>query len=151
NSNKLNVREGTAGNHGAIASGALCDGSQKASNSSPLVSPTAIINMPRGQYNVDVAATFGVPLTTVSDLDMLTKDIKAGKHEELLSGMTNEKRKAVMDALVAICDLIEAENTHLTSTGPTGSIQMDMAINADAIPYKVSHVDDLTIVHLVSI
>ncbi|GJV34661.1 hypothetical protein Tco_1395061 [Tanacetum coccineum] len=100
NSNKLNVREGTAGNHGAIASGAFS-------------------------------------VTTVGDLDVLTKDIKTGKHEELLSGMTYEKRKAIMDALVAIFDLIEAENTYLTSTCPTGSIQMDTAINADAIPYKV--------------
>nr|GFC55087.1 hypothetical protein [Tanacetum cinerariifolium] len=79
--------------------------------SSLLVSPTA--PLPLEQYNVDVAATFGVLLTTIDDLDVLTKDIKAGKNEELLSGMTNDKRKAVMDALVAMCDLIEAENTHL--------------------------------------
>ncbi|GJY60200.1 hypothetical protein Tco_0460857 [Tanacetum coccineum] len=115
NSDKLNVREGIAVNHGAVASGASCGGSQKASNSSPLVSYTAIISMLRGQYNVDVAATFGVPLTTVGDLDVLTKDIEAGKHKELLLGMTNDKGKVVMDALVAMCDSIEAENTHLTS------------------------------------
>nr|GFD30340.1 hypothetical protein [Tanacetum cinerariifolium] len=100
--------------------------------SSLLVSPTA--PLPLEQYNVDVAATFGVLLTTIDDLDVLTKDIKAGKNEELLSGMTNDKRKAVMDALVAMCDLIEAENTHLTSVGPIGSIPIDTAINADEIP-----------------
>ncbi|GJV03626.1 zinc knuckle CX2CX4HX4C containing protein [Tanacetum coccineum] len=124
NSDKLNVREGISGNHGAVASGASCGGSQKESNSSPLVSSTAIISMPRGQYNVDVAATFGVPLTTVGDLDVLTKDIEVGKHKELLLGMTNDKRKVVMDALVAMCNSIEAENTHLRSTCPTGSIPM---------------------------
>ncbi|GKE43935.1 hypothetical protein Tco_1471219, partial [Tanacetum coccineum] len=75
------------------------DGSLKVSNSSHLVSPTATINMPRGLYNVDVAATFGVPLTTVGDLYLLIKSIKAGKHDELLSRMTNDERMAIMDAL----------------------------------------------------
>nr|GEY38073.1 RNA-directed DNA polymerase, eukaryota [Tanacetum cinerariifolium] len=128
-SDKLNVREGTTMNQGVGASGASCDVSLKASNSSPLVSPTATINMPRGLYKVGVAATFGVSLTTVGDLDVLTKDIEAGKHEELLSGITNDKRKAVIDSLVAMCDSIHAKNT-----------------NADAIPCKVSHVDDSTII-----
>ncbi|GKE39913.1 hypothetical protein Tco_1463318, partial [Tanacetum coccineum] len=54
------------------------DGSPKVSNSSHLVSPTATINMPRELYNVDVAATFGVPLTTVGDLHLLIKSIEAG-------------------------------------------------------------------------
>ncbi|GJV26130.1 hypothetical protein Tco_1378825 [Tanacetum coccineum] len=103
-SDKLNVREGTDGNQGVGAFGASCDGSPKASNSSPLVSHTATINMPRGLCNVDVVATFGVPLTTVGDLDVLTKDIEASKHKEV-------------------------ENT-----------------NADAIPCKVLHVDDSTII-----
>ncbi|GKB39864.1 hypothetical protein Tco_0884806 [Tanacetum coccineum] len=68
-SDKLNVREETARNQGAGASGAL------------------------------------VPFTTVGDLDVLTKDIEAGKHEDLLFGMTNDKHKAddstIVDALVA--------------------------------------------------
>ncbi|GJX26060.1 zinc knuckle CX2CX4HX4C containing protein [Tanacetum coccineum] len=108
-------------------SGATCDGSPKVSNSSPWVSPNATINMPRGLYNVDVAATFGVPLTTVGDLHLLIKSIEAGKHDELLSGMTNDERMAIMDALGAICNSIQADNT-----------------NADVIPCKVSHVDDST-------
>ncbi|GJS46251.1 hypothetical protein Tco_0596372 [Tanacetum coccineum] len=115
--------------HEAFASGASCGGSLKASNSSPLVSPTAIINMSRGQFNVDVATTFRVSLTNVGDLDMLIKDIEAGKHEELLSGMTNNMREAVMDALVAMCDSIQADNS-----------------NADVISCKVLHVDDSTII-----
>ncbi|GJS09827.1 hypothetical protein Tco_0366623 [Tanacetum coccineum] len=112
-SDKLNVRVGTAGIQGVGTSGASCNGSLKVSNSSPLVSPTAPINMPRGLYNVDVAATFGVPLTTVGDLDVLTKGIEASKHEELLSGMTSDKRKAVMDALVSMCDSVQATNTNV--------------------------------------
>nr|GEX53619.1 hypothetical protein [Tanacetum cinerariifolium] len=79
-------------------------------NYSPLVYLAATINMPRDLFNVDVTFTFGVPLTIVGDLDLLTKDIQAGKHEELLSRMTNEKRRAVMDALVAMCDSIKVES-----------------------------------------
>ncbi|GJT15314.1 zinc knuckle CX2CX4HX4C containing protein [Tanacetum coccineum] len=71
-----------------------------------LVSPTA--PLPPHQSNVDVAAIFGVSLTTVGDLEVLIKDIDVGKHEELLYGMTNDKRKVVIDALGAMCDLIEA-------------------------------------------
>ncbi|GJX48674.1 reverse transcriptase domain-containing protein [Tanacetum coccineum] len=88
--------------HGAFASGASRGGSLKESDSSPLVSPTAIINMSRGQFNVDVAATFGVLLTNVGDLDELIKDIEDGNHEELLSEMTNNMCEATMDALVLL-------------------------------------------------
>nr|GEU31641.1 hypothetical protein [Tanacetum cinerariifolium] len=56
--------------HGAFASSYSCGGSHKASDTSALVSPTPIINMSR-----------------------------AGNHEELLSGMTNNMREAAMDAL----------------------------------------------------
>ncbi|GJS73302.1 hypothetical protein Tco_0706143 [Tanacetum coccineum] len=54
-------------------------------------------------------------LTTVGDLEVLTKDIDASKHEELLSGMTNDKRKVVIEALGAMCDLTvtqRASNLH---------------------------------------
>nr|GEV19678.1 hypothetical protein [Tanacetum cinerariifolium] len=61
------------------------------------------------QSNVDVSITFRVSFTTVGDLEVLIKDIDAGKYEELLYGMTNDKHKLVMDALGALCDLIEAE------------------------------------------
>ncbi|GJW16427.1 zinc knuckle CX2CX4HX4C containing protein [Tanacetum coccineum] len=73
----------------------------------PLVFPTS--PFPLRQSNVDVAVTFGVQFTTVGDLDVLIKDIDAGKYEELLSGMTNDKRKLVMDALGALYDLIKAD------------------------------------------
>ncbi|GJR65103.1 hypothetical protein Tco_0011168 [Tanacetum coccineum] len=101
-----NMREGTATRVNLEESGATCDESPKVSNSSPLVSPTATINMPRGLYNVDVAATFGVPLTTVNDLHMLIKCIEVGKHDELLCGMINDERMEIMGALEA--DLVDA-------------------------------------------
>ncbi|GJX97941.1 hypothetical protein Tco_0354960 [Tanacetum coccineum] len=82
--------------HGAFAFGASCGGSLKASDSLPLVSPTTTINMSR-----------------------------ASNHEELLSGMTNNMREAVMDALVAMCDSVQANNT-----------------NADASPCKSVSIQD---------
>ncbi|GJR45175.1 hypothetical protein Tco_1313278 [Tanacetum coccineum] len=99
--------------------------SLKVSNSSPLVSPSTTINMPRELYSIDVAATFGVPLTTVGDLHKLINDIDAGKHDELLSGKTNHDRMETMDALGTICISIHADSN-----------------NADVIPCKVSHADD---------
>ncbi|GKA02783.1 zinc knuckle CX2CX4HX4C containing protein, partial [Tanacetum coccineum] len=74
---------------------------------SPLVSTTT--PLPPHQSNVDVAAIFGVPFTTVGDLEVLIKDIDAGIHEEVLSGMTNDKRKVVIEALGAMCELIETQ------------------------------------------
>ncbi|GJU71748.1 zinc knuckle CX2CX4HX4C containing protein [Tanacetum coccineum] len=74
----------------------------KVSNSSPLVSPSTTISVPRELYSIDVAATFGVPLTTVGDLHKLINDIEAGKHDELLSEMTNDDRMETLDALVNI-------------------------------------------------
>ncbi|GKA94394.1 hypothetical protein Tco_0816432, partial [Tanacetum coccineum] len=103
-----------------------CDGSPKVSNSSPLVSPSTTINVPRELYCIDVAATFGVPLTTFGDLHKLINDIEAGKHDELLSGMTNDDCMETIDALGTICKSIQADNN-----------------NVDEIPCKVSHVDDL--------
>ncbi|GJV61155.1 zinc knuckle CX2CX4HX4C containing protein [Tanacetum coccineum] len=84
-----------------LRSDVMCDGSPKVSISSPLVSPSTTINMPRGLYSIDVAATFEVPLTTVGDLYKLINDIEAGKHDELLSRMTNDDHMETLDALGA--------------------------------------------------
>ncbi|GKD83561.1 hypothetical protein Tco_1350400, partial [Tanacetum coccineum] len=54
---------------------------------------------------------------------------EAGKHDELLSGMTNDERMTIMDALGIICNSIKDDNT-----------------NADEIPCKVSHIDNSTII-----
>ncbi|GJY68980.1 zinc knuckle CX2CX4HX4C containing protein [Tanacetum coccineum] len=102
------VREGTAPRVNLDESGATCDGNLKVI-SSPLVSPTATLIMPpREPYEIDVAATFGVPLTTVGDMHMLINDIEAGKHDELLSEMTNDDRMETLDALGTICNSIQA-------------------------------------------
>ncbi|GKB14889.1 hypothetical protein Tco_0848812 [Tanacetum coccineum] len=75
---------------------------------SPLVSPNT--PLPLHQSNVDVAAIFGVLLTTIGDLEVLVKDIDAGKHKEFLSGMTNDKCKVFIDALGAMYELIETQS-----------------------------------------
>ncbi|GJY90640.1 zinc knuckle CX2CX4HX4C containing protein [Tanacetum coccineum] len=99
--------------------------SPKVNTSSPLVSPSSIINVPRELYSIDVAATFGVPLTTVGDLQKLINDIDAGKHDELLSELTNEDRMETLEALGSICNSIKVDRN-----------------NADVIPCKVSYADD---------
>nr|GEV09203.1 zinc knuckle CX2CX4HX4C [Tanacetum cinerariifolium] len=79
--------------------------------SSPLVSHTTTIYMlPRGPFDIDVVATFEVPLTTVYDLQMLINDIEAGKHDELLARMTNDNCEETLDALGTICNSIQANN-----------------------------------------
>nr|GEU64361.1 retrovirus-related Pol polyprotein from transposon TNT 1-94 [Tanacetum cinerariifolium] len=51
-----------------------------------------------------------VPLTTVGDLQMLINDIDAGKHDELLTEMTNNDREETLYALGTICNSIQADN-----------------------------------------
>ncbi|GKA37384.1 zinc knuckle CX2CX4HX4C containing protein [Tanacetum coccineum] len=70
--------KGTMFGDGAARVGMQLRSSPKVSTSSPLVSPSSIINVPRELYSIDVAATFGVPLTTVGDLQKLINDIDAG-------------------------------------------------------------------------
>ncbi|GKD58800.1 zinc knuckle CX2CX4HX4C containing protein, partial [Tanacetum coccineum] len=58
------------------------------------------------------------------DLHKLISDIEAGKHDELLSGMTNDDHMETLDTLGTICNSIQADNN-----------------NADVIPCKVLHVE----------
>nr|GEZ52445.1 zinc knuckle CX2CX4HX4C [Tanacetum cinerariifolium] len=92
------------------ASGTQLSSSLKASTSSPLVSPSTTINVHRDLNSIDVAATFRVPLTTVGDLYKLINDIKAGKHEELLSRMTNDDQDGISLIATFIGKLIMLES-----------------------------------------
>nr|GEX09296.1 hypothetical protein [Tanacetum cinerariifolium] len=65
--NQTVVRSVHNSDHGDFASVASFGGNLKAGDSSPLVSPTTIISMSRGQFNVDVAVTFGVLLTNADN------------------------------------------------------------------------------------
>ncbi|GJS47816.1 hypothetical protein Tco_0597937 [Tanacetum coccineum] len=117
--------KGTTFGDGAARVGMQLRSSPKVSTSSPLVSPSTIINVPRELYSIDVAATFGVPLTTVGDLQKLINDIDAGKHDELLSELTNEDRMETLEALGSICNSIKVDRN-----------------NVDVIPCKVSYIYD---------
>ncbi|GJY78324.1 zinc knuckle CX2CX4HX4C containing protein [Tanacetum coccineum] len=59
-----------------------------------------------------------IPLTTVGDLQKLINDIDAGKHDELLSKLTNEECMETLEALGSICNSIKVDRN-----------------NADVIPY----------------
>ncbi|GJR19372.1 zinc knuckle CX2CX4HX4C containing protein [Tanacetum coccineum] len=107
------------------ATGTQLRSSPMMNNSSPLVSSSTTISVPCELNNIDVTATFGVPLTTVGDLHKLINDIKVGKHDELLSGLTNDDRIETLDALGYIFNLIQANRN-----------------NAYVTPCKVLHADD---------
>ncbi|GJR00002.1 hypothetical protein Tco_0522986 [Tanacetum coccineum] len=118
------------------AAGTQLSSSPKVSTSSPLVSPSTTINVPRELNNIDVAATFGVPLTTVGDLHKLINDIEAGKHEELLYGMTNDDRMETLDALGSICYSIQANCNNLPSkASPSDPIVQSVDINTKSTSY----------------
>ncbi|GJS39068.1 hypothetical protein Tco_0564111 [Tanacetum coccineum] len=91
------------------AGGTQLSSSPKVSTSSPLVSPYTTINVPHKLNSIDVAATFRVPLTTVGDLHKLINDIEAGKHKELLTGMTNDDRMETLDALAGASTMTQPQ------------------------------------------
>ncbi|GKB49326.1 zinc knuckle CX2CX4HX4C containing protein [Tanacetum coccineum] len=106
------------------------------SNSSPLISPSTTINMPRGLYSIDVAITFEVPLTTVGDLHKLIIDIETGKRDELLSRMTNADNNNA--------DVIPCKVSHVDcsinlivdeSTKPSNPIIQSVDINTKSTSY----------------
>ncbi|GJX40158.1 zinc knuckle CX2CX4HX4C containing protein [Tanacetum coccineum] len=113
-----------------VKASVTCDGSPKVSNSSPLVSPSTTINVPREQYSIDVAATFRVPLTNIGDLHKLINVIEAGKHDELLSEMTNNDRMETLDALDNSINLNVDE-----STIPSDPIVQSVDINTKLTSY----------------
>ncbi|GJU03860.1 hypothetical protein Tco_1114198 [Tanacetum coccineum] len=107
--------KGTTFGDGAARVGMQLRSSPKVSTSSPLVSPSTIINVPRELYSIDVAATFGVLLTIVGDLQKLINDIDAGKHDELLSELTNEDRMETLEALGSKCNSIKVDRNNVES------------------------------------
>nr|GEY05125.1 hypothetical protein [Tanacetum cinerariifolium] len=110
--------------------------SPKVSTSSPLVSLSITINVSRELNSINVDATFGVTLTTVGDLHKLINDIEAGKHEELLSGMTNDDRMETLDALGSICNAIQGNCNNLPrKDSPSDPIMQSMGINTKSTSY----------------
>nr|GEU37055.1 hypothetical protein [Tanacetum cinerariifolium] len=124
------------------AGGTQLTSSPKVSTFSTLVSPSTTINVPYELNVIDVAATFRVSLTTLGDLDKLINDIKAGKHEELLSGMTNDDHMETLDALGSICNSFQANcNKFPSKDTPGDSIVQSMDINTKSTSYVNSEAD----------
>ncbi|GKC70381.1 zinc knuckle CX2CX4HX4C containing protein [Tanacetum coccineum] len=130
--------KGTTFGDGAARVGMQLRSSPKVSTSSPLVSPSTIINVPRELYSIDVAATFRVPLTTVGDLQKLINDIDAGKHDELLSELTNEDRMETLEALGSICNSIKVDRNNADGTIKTRSDYVLVCTERTTIPVTVS-------------
>ncbi|GJZ88929.1 zinc knuckle CX2CX4HX4C containing protein [Tanacetum coccineum] len=70
-------------------------------------------------HNGDTVATiFGVPLKSLKDIDDLTRRIEAGECEDVMSAMTNDERKAVMDEIVALWEKLLANESTIISLSP---------------------------------
>ncbi|GJZ12326.1 hypothetical protein Tco_0547556 [Tanacetum coccineum] len=66
-----------------------------------IVSEDSIHDLP----NVDnVADIFGVSITYLMDIDVLTKRIVAGDYDIILDGLNKDARKAAMDAIWVLCE-----------------------------------------------
>nr|GEY12920.1 hypothetical protein [Tanacetum cinerariifolium] len=98
----------------------------KVSNFSPLVSPSTTINVPRELNSIDVAATFRVPLTTVGELHELINDIEAGKHDELLSEMTNDDHDSINlnvdESTIPSDPIVQSVDINTKSTSYVGAV-----------------------------
>ncbi|GJY26628.1 MAPK kinase substrate protein-like protein [Tanacetum coccineum] len=69
-----------------------------------------------------VAELFGVSLKTPKDIDDFTKGIELGKYE-VWSELTSDKRKDVMDTIIAMWDAFVAENPNVTSAYSSDSVK----------------------------
>ncbi|GJR19365.1 hypothetical protein Tco_0967892 [Tanacetum coccineum] len=87
------------------------------SNHSLLVSPSTIISVLCELNCIDVTATFG-------DLHKLFNNIDAGKHDKLLSGLSNDDRMKTLDALGFICNSIQANRNNAYVT-PCKSVDIN--------------------------
>ncbi|GKC95918.1 hypothetical protein Tco_1161360, partial [Tanacetum coccineum] len=66
-------------------------------------------------FNIDlnvlnIAEIFGVPFKTFADIEDLMNGIEMGKHEAIWSGMTEERRKDVMDYVYTTWKRLTEEN-----------------------------------------
>nr|GEW95015.1 hypothetical protein [Tanacetum cinerariifolium] len=87
---------------------------------------------------LNIAEIFGDPFKTFVDIKDLMNEIEMGKHEAVWSGMTEERRKDVMDSVFTTLKRLTEENPSVASN--VGNTVMD-TINEDTL-----HVDDSPIV-----
>ncbi|GJW02765.1 hypothetical protein Tco_1561621 [Tanacetum coccineum] len=122
---------------------------------------TSTTNMPSGPNKVDVGAILGVALMSLKDIDDLTKGIKAGEYEDVMTGMTIDKRKDVAYEIVAMWERLLDETFNMSSAnvssgsyhnfGPNCSVSMVTSTIDDVIPCMDPPAEDSPIVHSVFI
>ncbi|GJX68512.1 zinc knuckle CX2CX4HX4C containing protein [Tanacetum coccineum] len=64
------------------------------------VRTTSLFEVTEG--GVDIFALFGVPFKSITDFDNLTKRIEAGEYADVMTGLTSDEHKAIMDELEAL-------------------------------------------------
>nr|GEV13861.1 hypothetical protein [Tanacetum cinerariifolium] len=93
---------------------------QAASGSLQPTSPNAIglnLNGASSVPNViKVAVIFGVSITSLKDIDVLTRRIKTGDYDDVLHSLNKDERKAAMDAILALCEKLLAARLDQTSS-----------------------------------
>nr|GEV00718.1 hypothetical protein [Tanacetum cinerariifolium] len=70
----------------------------------------------------DVVAIFGISITSRKDIDILTRPIEAGECDDVLDGLTKDERKAVMDAIMTLCEKYLAASNGGANDGTDGII-----------------------------
>nr|GEU62731.1 retrovirus-related Pol polyprotein from transposon TNT 1-94 [Tanacetum cinerariifolium] len=89
-----------------------------------------------GVFTQPIASTINP--SSFGDLNNPNSD--AGKHDELLSGMTNDDRMETMDALGIICNSVQADNTN-TNVTPCKVSHGDPIIQSVGVPKSTSYVE----------
>nr|GEV52449.1 zinc knuckle CX2CX4HX4C [Tanacetum cinerariifolium] len=91
------------------------------------------------QLSSSPKASTSSPLSSINycrDLHKLINDIEAGKHEELLSGMTNDDCMETLDAIGSICNAIQANCNNLPrKDSPSDPIIQSVDINTKSTSY----------------
>ncbi|GJU64340.1 hypothetical protein Tco_1246175 [Tanacetum coccineum] len=153
----MSIKEGKYADILSTMPSADIDAAVNVSTSSPLVSSSTTINVPRELNSIDVAATFGVPLTTVGDLRKLINDNEAGPSIEERAILFLEAQDRVkkgplfkrfnllsrslhyiktLDALGSICNSIKANCNNLPSkASPSDPIMQSVDINTKSTSY----------------
>nr|GEY54825.1 hypothetical protein [Tanacetum cinerariifolium] len=70
----------------------------------------------------DVVAIFGISITSRKDIDILTTRIEAGECDDVLDGLSKDERKAVMDAIMTLCEKYLAASNGGANDGTDGII-----------------------------
>nr|GEY62600.1 hypothetical protein [Tanacetum cinerariifolium] len=95
---------------GAEVTGTRSNTTTKASQNDDLVIDSLNNTMTDGGIewtevtSLDVVAIFGISITSCKNIDILITRIEAGECDDVLDGLSKDERKAVMDAIMTVCE-----------------------------------------------